>query len=637
MKVESRRARSIAMTLLLVGITSPVIHVAHASETITPPPSGSSLTQLSEYYHHVTSGGIKADQLATAEFQKITPLPYFDLVSTWSGRWFENQEYQATSNLNLAALQSLFYVDVQAFTKSFGAQDFLEAKRIQYQSQNFDFKLAQHQQPYPSLESWGTLAHPPIKNLTLPIEQYNHDFAPINRRAIESPYFTKEFQEDLDEVTGTELTQGNQLLLLPNSLAYDEKLKLVKAATKSIWMASMAIDCSKSSLVLINLLKDKMDQGVDVKILTEYMYAKVIPGTSPCYRRMKRMGLPITIINEHFRKGGKFAAVFHDKFWIFDEKAAIVGGQNIIDMNNEATGFNKHFRDGDVEVMGPAVTDYRLEFLKIMERHYKGDGFDHLLQLKDEIEEQKAKERAIGIRGLDHYEEWFKNPDKRLNGVCRSIVQKSRGIEQSHAEVFKRYLAGATEMVWLSSPKLSNHSKKELNLIPYLIETANRGVTINILSNGIDGGDADFTLQVEEWAHHFSLKGKWRLAALIDHFRKWDQKRSAKVKIKPLAELAQFDHFRSSTYFQFIHEKKWQFDRLAVYIGSFNFDDPSTHDNHEAGILCMDESLLDQDERQFTIDAINSTPLMFKQERAETAVDINEDLEDEPVTSIDTE
>jgi len=63
-------------------------------------------------------------------------------------------------------------------------------------------------------------------------------------------------------------------------------------------------------------------------------------------------------------------------------------------------------------------------------------------------------------------------------------------------------------------------------------------------------------------------------------------------------------------YVNYIHAKQFMFDRLLVGIGSWNFDVYSAENNHECAIFCLDESLRQQMERQFTLDMINSVPMI---------------------------
>jgi phosphatidylserine/phosphatidylglycerophosphate/cardiolipin synthase-like enzyme len=102
------------------------------------------------------------------------------------------------------------------------------------------------------------------------------------------------------------------------------------------------------------------------------------------------------------------------------------------------------------------------------------------------------------------------------------------------------------------------------------------------------------------------------LLAIFDHILddlNWNaNKGGAKSQRKVFRYMQQASGIRTWNYFQFIHAKQHLFDRIAAMVSSFNFDQHSTHLNHEAGILCLDARLRDQLEGQVTLDIINSVP-----------------------------
>lgn len=68
-------------------------------------------------------------------------------------------------------------------------------------------------------------------------------------------------------------------------------------------------------------------------------------------------------------------------------------------------------------------------------------------------------------------------------------------------------------------------------------------------------------------------------------------------------------------YFQYMHSKTFMIDRFIVSVGSFNLDNWSADKSQEAVLICQDIELAKEFEYYFTLDRINSTPVLIKNDQ----------------------
>lgn len=65
-------------------------------------------------------------------------------------------------------------------------------------------------------------------------------------------------------------------------------------------------------------------------------------------------------------------------------------------------------------------------------------------------------------------------------------------------------------------------------------------------------------------------------------------------------------------YIQYMHSKTFMIDRFVVSVGSFNLDNWSADKSQEVVLICQDKELAKEFEYYFTLDRINSRPLLIK-------------------------
>jgi phosphatidylserine/phosphatidylglycerophosphate/cardiolipin synthase-like enzyme len=166
---------------------------------------------------------------------------------------------------------------------------------------------------------------------------------------------------------------------------------------------------------------------------------------------------------------------------------------------------------------------------------------------------------------------------------------------------------------------LPEHKEKEREretwnkrLFKSIFAATERGVKLDIIGNGIDGGYGEASNMFKR----MYLKNRYRinpiprgtaliLADLMD-------KIAAKKNQPYLEFLAQVKNIRAWTHFQYMHSKKFQFDRIVSVVSSYNLEEWSGDKSHESAVVCLDKNLNQQLERSFLLDVVNSQPAYAK-------------------------
>jgi phosphatidylserine/phosphatidylglycerophosphate/cardiolipin synthase-like enzyme len=522
--------------------------------------------------------------------------------------------------------QELFHFDVEKFIESENGTDLLSAKRNFYSKLDFHKDHYRHERPYPYLHEWKSLNHPPIRNLNLPMETYA-SFMRQDQKIQDgnSPYFTPEFQSSIDELSGTELTQGNKLTLLTNNQSSLEKTKLIRESDDFIFGAVMAVACTKETEPLISALIEKAKNGVDVRLITRRLFGAVI--FKKCHKRLVENGVKIILVRDLHQ--GK-VSFMHNKYWIFGKKGrstdvSVIGGQNVARYQTLSDGFNHYNRDTDLKIEGPSSTDLLEDFVALWNEHLgaflsKSKNQPNLKSYEPIVSQKKADERNRGVRGNEQYARWLSNPELRTKGICRIAVQRPFGENFFVAKIFQKYSEAAQKNIQITTPDMNfdleevKESKNENANALYgsFQEAARRGVLVDHISNGRDGGWGEMTAQFRDWSEAAYDRGNQISGKFWENREENQTVRKIKGTRELLKFLAKTPNYHTYTHFQYIHGKQLMWDRTAVSIGSVNLSRTALEKNHESTAICMDEDLTREMEKVFTLDLVNSTPVISK-------------------------
>lgn len=585
---STRRFTGVLVTFALaLGLCWPSTGWAAAKAPTTAPAPGARdddppFEQLRHYYQNVLGG-------------LITPTPGAPDLSIPVEDWFR--------------------IDVEGFNRYEQSQDFLTAKYRYYSQQPYNSKTGMHERPYYYHSSWRSLFHPPIKQMELPLEAYDAQMAPQDPSQVQSAAFNPDFQRRLDQMTDTELSFGNKLRLLPNHNSFDEKLRMVRESKKFFFGVVMVYFCDASTKLLLDEMVRKKNEGVDVRMIVEGLWGRTV--ASPCVVKMRKAGIPVTYIMD-FLKPESFVSVMHHKIWIRDGVEAIIGGQNMHENSNYATGFNHRTRDTDVLIeSGPAVTDLLKEYTNLWRKYASGKKAKESIEPYQGLaEHQLAQERVRGQRGQENYERVLSNPETRSDGVCRMLVQNNGASRQPTAPVRAEYFREAQRQIIVTSPSIGYRTDgKKADRWPQiwakLLKEAgrDRGVNVEVLSNGVEGGSGELAYVLERMRREIDKANIPLLPLLLKSINAGQNRANAKKNRLTMMDLASTSpNIRGWHYLEFLHQKTWLIDRTVAAVGSVNFDDYSTEKSHESEAICMDRKLVSELERQLTLDRINSVP-----------------------------
>ena len=332
------------------------------------------------------------------------------------------QSLETTTVEDADAMIDRYTFDEETFIKNSNLPDFLQAKTAYYKSLSFNDKTQTYERKYLYPEDWKDLFFPPRHQLTLPYQRYDQRFVDRSNLPKDSAYYSADWHKSIDAKTQTHLTFGNQLDILSNGLALQKKIELSKKAKKSIFVGVMSFLCDDNSLELFNTLADRVKDGVDVRIMMEGLWTDL--AFEKCASKMRKAGMEV-ILSTDMVTPFKPMILFHNKFWIFDNQEAILGGENIVNSDGASTGFNHKNRDVDVHVVGPAVTDIMQAFADLYDRFSKFPirtrPFRGITDLRAAIAERVKNETAV--TGPENYDRLLGSPETRSKGVCRFVIQ----------------------------------------------------------------------------------------------------------------------------------------------------------------------------------------------------------------------
>lgn len=525
--------------------------------------------------------------------------------------------------LNPDSVSRLFVLRPEAYIELAGAEDFLEAKRKVYGNKAFN-KL-RYDKDFVHLEDWRSLNHPPVKDMGSDLTVWDKDYTPIDYSTKESPFYGEGFQKNIDNITKTELTFGNKVHLLANGESYQRKIKEIKAAKKSVLMAVMSFFCDKSSRELEDVLINKVKEGVDVKLMVEKVWTRI--AMKKCMRRMVKGGVDVVYANDLLKKGHE-SALFHNKFMIVDNSKVIMGGSNIVESDNISTGFNHMNRDNDVYVEGPIATEAMLNFTMLWKK-YMGEKNEMNQDRNPNVKdisiyenialEQKAQELEAGQRGVDIYGKILNDPKARNQGVCRFVSQNPDTDKNKLTKVFSEYINNAQERMNLTTGSiyfdLPEHEDKERAretfnklLFKNIFAATARGVKLDIIGNGIDGGYGEMSNMINRLKMKSRFSFKPIQKTLYSILTGWLDNGAAKKNQPYLEHIQKLPNARAWANFQYMHSKMMQIDRVASMVSSYNLEEWSGDKSHETGIICLDESLSREMDESFLKDFANSVP-----------------------------
>lgn len=395
--------------------------------------------------------------------------------------------------------------------------------------------------------------------------------------------------------TLTSAHQGdNAFRPLPDGVdALLARLALAKAADRTLDLQYYIWRNDLTGRHLAHALIDAADRGVRVRVLLDDVGTgaddEVLLALDAHPNIKIRLFNPVA--NRSFRMLGMasdFARTnrrMHNKAFIADNQAAILGGRNIGDEYFDA-GSEVAFGDLDVLTLGPVVPEVSASFdgfwnaaasLPIAALAGRAGDAAALASTRAALDAFITAERESPyVRGvtsevaqvLDQREgQWFRGKAKLLHDDPDKIQHAPGEAEGTLLSQFGNIgEAVRTELLVVSPYFIPGDAG-----VAWFRTLTERGVKVTILTNSLAASDVG--------AVHSGYK-RYREALLAAGVRLYELKPSA-IEAAKEKKKAMFGASRAS-----LHAKTFLFDRRATFIGSLNLDARSIELNTEIGLLC---------------------------------------------------
>jgi len=536
-------------------------------------------------------------------------------------------------NYDWFGLQQHFDFYPERFLTYYASETHNEAKQKYYGELNFSRKKMYHEQELSFFKEWGGLNHPPIQEKISDLSTYSKNYAPIDYNTMNSAFFESEFNQNIDQMTDSELSFGNELQILEDKHSYLKKMELIKNAKTSILMSSLVFVCDSSTYELTKELIKKSKAGVPVYVIVDKFVSTMLFHHS-CPNQMKRNGIKLIKANDFFRYEGN--AIYHSKKLIVDLGQAIIGGQNMLNADNLSNGTDFRNRDIDILVKGPLVNDMANGFIQDFEHFLKKRKyrkFKTSFSIENIKKENLAKlenQKMVKSRGQENYSEILSQTDTRMNGVCRFVQQSPYKDRTVIGKAYLEYLNNTQSYLGIQTPQMLDTKYTRFGQKP-LIETFDEFGMYNLLQDKILALGDNPNMKIDLISSGSNVAGNEVVDMLNEKIRKKLEAgkiRNANRKSKQIVfwnnhyGKPHFAHLIKDfvpkksievwNHISFIHSKIFYFDRIVASIGSYNLHHNATDHAYENTIICQDKNLNHQLDEVMVRDMANSVPFVFK-------------------------
>jgi len=414
------------------------------------------------------------------------------------------------------------------------------------------------------------------------------------------------------EELGVHPQESGVRLVEDNALAFAYRAATAEAATRSLDVQYYIWKDDFTGRLLAAELLRAAERGVRVRLLVDDIDARAkhdifriadehplieVRIFNPFYNRYGA----IAKAGEWLLRGSRLNHRMHNKAWIVDNRAAILGGRNIGD---EYFGASPHsnFADLDVVLTGPIVADVSREFdaywnsenavpvSRFETRRPKPGELENLVRLANEYRESTADTPYIvALR------------DEQRRAALIAAAPPALKVRDIRLLVDEPTKIGTEEQGVAASNVLSgldaaiDRARQEMLLIsPYfvpgkagaqsLVEDVTRGLRVAVLTNSLAATDVA--------AVHTGY-ARYRRDLLRGGVELYEMKR------KPADPEARRELSVLGSSGATLHTKAMVIDRRWAFIGSMNIDPRSANLNTEMGVLVDSPELAGQLRGQF--------------------------------------
>jgi putative cardiolipin synthase len=389
------------------------------------------------------------------------------------------------------------------------------------------------------------------------------------------------------------------LRLLSNSIdALLARLALADRAKYSIDLQYYIFHGDATGKLVAQHLLAAADRGVRVRILLDDLHEG--PRDAVLHALDGHPNIEIRVFNPFYERatsawglGKQFLGDFsrlnrrmHNKAYIVDGAAAVVGGRNIGDEYFDASG-DVNFRDLDVLLIGPVVA----EVAGVFDKYWNSgpstpiEAFAHPDVPPVEIDNVRKSlaENAKTVRETDYGagvltelaegrakgiqpHEWAWGPAEFLADDPDKVTPDVDTKELHLAPRVREWLDGAQKRILLVSPYFVPGDKG----VAYLTEKRAKGIEVSVLTNSLSSTDADSV---------YAAYAAYRPALLAAGVALYELKPNA-IRSKKQEHLIASTQSQSS-----LHSKLIIVDDDKAFIGSMNLDPRSHSLNTEDGVI----------------------------------------------------
>lgn len=376
-------------------------------------------------------------------------------------------------------------------------------------------------------------------------------------------FLNPDFQRHLDHLSNSYLSAGNEVKILANRSSSEAKIALINSARSSIYIATHEIVCDEGGHQFLSALAKAARRGVDVRIIFDGGFWGSLGGI--CTEEMQNLGIQVARSIYTFMGTG-IDMKLHDKIFIVDGEIGITGGQNIGSWWSDSNGEDDNFRDTDIWAKGPVVNQMALRFVHMWKTVRPTQ---HGLSQYERSLSEKWKDFADrNIVGIKNYAQWLSKATPK--GLCRFVGQDPHLGTHYVFDIYTALAQASRSQIIFHVPSLNGIGSPEQEaLLTALVNvTQSSNVDIDIITNGPGLMSSRIVNKRLGWLYGIYTLG-----------RVYDSVKDTLLNIY--------------VHKYWLHSKLFNFDGVAIAVGSFNFDETGV-DWMESTLICMDADLSSQ-------------------------------------------
>jgi len=400
-------------------------------------------------------------------------------------------------------------------------------------------------------------------------------------------------QDNLDSLTHSKIRDHNKIKFLPSGgESYEVRWKLLEASKQSIHIATFSMMKDETTAKLEEVLLRKLAQNIEVLImLDEIVNRSTFAGAM--LQRLEKAGAKIHRYNglfeewlplppsispfKHIMRNIKLKLKrhYHEKYMIIDGVDVVLGGINWGD--KYAFGGIKSYawRDTDVYLQGPVVTDIQAQFLRDFTRYKTWDNRNSSQTgfYPDFVKDQTAlTTKEIQEEFPQHFPSLPDEPagDTAVRYVAHKPYDDNE-LTLTHA--FLSLIENAEKSIYwgchgIRPPKIYGK---------YLANAVKRGVKVHLITNSEQSAKSLMAKGLMGWMYKECTKYYRDLLNNGIHIYEWQLEGA-------------------------FHSKNFLVDDKIVSIGSYNLARGSTYHHSESNIFVYNDDFAQQVKQQFDKD-----------------------------------